>query len=282
MIRSIKKSFLENACQNCGIGKSGNKSALWNALSTTEGACLDQRSVISVDLGLRNIAVCKIAVSDTALPRITNWHLTSLQGADLSNAFTQPNFSRLAYEFANTELLSQKPHVILLEQQRIRSNGGKSVPEIIARLNALEAMLHAIIQTKAPIMSYSVNPARVMAYWIRNNSRGIVQGSGRYKLTKETKTLLVRKWIESPENAPFTIDAQLAHAALSSTRKYDDLCDSLLQGITFIKWHSNLRLLQKALHQAIETDSDIPLIAAVDEMDQWFRAYIHHPEVDLR
>lgn len=279
MIRSIKKTFLENACQNCGIGKSGPKHALWQALTTTEAASLNGKSVLSVDLGLKNIAICKFAVSDATLPRITNWHLTSLQGADQKNAFIQPIFSQLAHEFANIELLAQNPDVILLEQQRLRSNGGKSVPEIIARLNALEAMLHAIIQTKTQSMSFSVNPARVMAYWVRNNSRGLLKGSGRYKLTKETKTSLVQKWIEIPESAPFTIDADLANAALSSTRKYDDLCDSLLQGVTFIKWQSNLKLLQKALHQAIESDSGSPLIAAVDEMDQWFQTFLYHPEV---
>lgn len=259
----LKNEALKKLCLNCGLAQTGNKSSL---VSSIQGA-LDSRrrdaEILSIDMGVRNLAFCHMTHDNLGKVTIKRWALVELDKQGLPNAFEQPKFAQLALDLVS-ELRPQGIDTVLIEKQRLRSNGLNNVPEWIAKVNLLEAMLHAILQSQKRMGLYdcsvrSIEPARVMNYWIRpENMTAAKTANIRYRLTKQAKMDLVSSWMSN--DRPFTIEPEASHSWDGQKGKRDDLSDSLLQSLAWVRWSLNLELLANA-------EDEGAILKALDTME---------------
>ncbi|KAF2625307.1 ribonuclease H-like protein [Macroventuria anomochaeta] len=178
--------------------------------------------VMSIDMGIRNLAFCDAEVSYPAAElkseqdlnatmNVLRWkkldlvegqryhdsHQQSLEdiqenigaaGDDISQ-FTPSVLSKTAYRLITEEVLSVNPDIILIEKQRWRSGGGSAVQQWTVRVNTLEAMLWAILETlkmtrqsryqtgkfvaKQDFHVRAVDPKRVGQYWLGQHARAL-------------------------------------------------------------------------------------------------------------
>lgn len=163
--------------------------------------------ILSVDMGIRNLAYCvidaqlsqpqlkasRVGASKTnptrSPPNVVEWQRLDVladptdpsPGGDkkavrqqiANEAFTPSALSRTAYKITQT-LLSHRPDVILIERQRFRSGGASAIQEWTVRVNMLESMLWACLETLKHSASpsgssvpavYEVSPKRVGSFW---------------------------------------------------------------------------------------------------------------------
>lgn len=191
-------------------------------------------------------------------------------------AFDPATYSQHAYNLVTALLRDLKPTHILIERQRFRSMGGSAVQEWTLRVNMFEAMIYAVLKTFSERgfwkgVVHPIAPSKVSNFWITNKHGALKEGPGsKSAKTKTAKIELVADWLE--EGAPFKLDGaagQLAAAYLKKTRragksptkqkklsaskeqgvvqdsmgKLDDLADCLLQGMAWVKWEKNRRLI---------------------------------------
>lgn len=255
-----------------GMTPSGRKAELQHALTRgLEAASLKKintssttgRRVVSVDMGIRNLAYCVVDVqsrsrtSHTPRPvKVTHWLRRDLLNpaasivapftdnearhedeeaaqkkskppAD-SEAFTPPQLSKTAYNVV-TGLLSHKPDEILIERQRFRSGSASAILEWTIRVNMLESMLWASLETLRASSSsdtffpevLAIPPRRVAEFWLSDQTLPLSppvdifdQGQkladvtapssktrkARAKIEKKDKVALVKKWATEPVN----------------------------------------------------------------------------------
>lgn len=213
--------------------------------------------IMSIDMGIRNLAFCDAEVTYPALGtqesdldaamKVLRWRKIDLvsgkddQGArssedgqaalepaeDDENQYSPSVLSRTAYRLITEEVLSASPDVILIEKQRWRSGGGSAVQQWTVRVNTLEAMLWAILETlksvpedpkrgsaKRDYRVYAVDPKRVGQYWLSRHARALQeknegisspsspespsaspQRASRSKAEKSAKIALLRAWL---------------------------------------------------------------------------------------
>lgn len=203
--------------------------------------------------------------------------------------YSPPRLAELAAKLVNTRLLPLKPDIILLEQQRFRSMGGAGVFEWTLRVNTLESMLYAIFNILQQLGKWTPE-GRVEAVVARNvlefmavyHSGGVEDASkiwnktspddnkkikknivGRMlrdgggvvieegnELTRLTRELYMQKW-----NAQMTgkRTRKTADGPSDGFKKLDDLADSLLQGLAYIKWQENK---DKLVNEGMESLKD--------------------------
>ena len=196
--------------------------------------------------------------------------------SNAKEAFDPATFSQHAYDLVNTLLDDLKPTHILIERQRFRSMGGSAVQEWTLRVNMFEAMIYAVLKTLSERgywrgVVHPIAPSKVSNFWITNKQSDLKEGPGsKSARTKTAKVELIADWLE--EGAQFELEgaaAQLGDAYLRKTRrgsssslkqrkllaskaqgvamdpvgKLDDLADCLLQGMAWIKWEKNRRLI---------------------------------------
>lgn len=105
--------------------------------------------------------------------------------------FAPSVLSKTAYKLITEEVLSVNPDIILIEKQRWRSGGGSAVQQWTVRVNTLEAMLWAVLETikrkqescsdggKALVPANfevcAVDPKRVGQYWLGQHARSLSQ-----------------------------------------------------------------------------------------------------------
>ncbi|PSR97298.1 mitochondrial resolvase Ydc2 [Coniella lustricola] len=197
--------------------------------------------------------------------------------------FSPGRLAELAVDLITTRLLPLKPDIILLEQQRFRSQGGDGVFEWTLRVNTLESMLYAIFTTLQRLGHWSPNgrlesvvSRNVLEFMAVYHSGGVEDASKIWSKTsrddnkkikknivgrmlrdgggvsidqknqqvKDTSEHYLNKWqaqAEGKRAAPGTAEA---------FKKLDDLADSLLQGLAYIKWQENKA---KLLDQGMES-----------------------------
>ncbi|KAL0081392.1 ribonuclease H-like domain-containing protein [Phycomyces blakesleeanus] len=92
-------------------------------------------SVISFDLGYRNMAFCHLDSTNT----IRNWIRVDLALPSFHPSITAP----LIRQFVHSQIapLMNQAGAVVVEQQRYRSGGAHSVLESTIRVNAIEAMM---------------------------------------------------------------------------------------------------------------------------------------------
>ncbi|EPE07721.1 cruciform cutting endonuclease mitochondrial [Ophiostoma piceae UAMH 11346] len=192
----------------CGRNASGTKSSLRSDLeeavlseaaaklttkqSTTPSPELPRR-VLSIDMGVRNLAYCLLEADPRGGPaKLIAWERLSLidedearqaDAATKKSLFTPPRLATIAARLVRDRLLALEPTHVVIERQRSRSGGGMAVLEWTMRVNSLEAMLHGIFayhqvsQARQKIQSVeAVSPKRVSVFLLRG---GIGDGTSR-------------------------------------------------------------------------------------------------------
>ncbi|KXJ97421.1 mitochondrial resolvase Ydc2 [Microdochium bolleyi] len=179
----------------CGLASTGNKADLVERLDKARISWQPSASkprVLSIDMGLRNFAFALMSparptlaadpekLTATADPKqrdprpieLHAWQRRELVPAHAVPAeFTPEKMAAVALDLLKNHLLPLRPTHIILERQRARTLGGRSVLEWTLRVNMLEAMLHAVLlamresgQWQGTIMS--IPPSRTTDFWL--------------------------------------------------------------------------------------------------------------------
>jgi cruciform cutting endonuclease 1 len=221
-----------------GASTTGTKPILESRLSTTLQTPklpepTDRRSstrVLSLDLGLRNLAFCLTDIrltpttgsSHRAGIDVLDWQRLVLAGPDATirpspiaaaqteagaaeaapldakEDFSPARIAGLAATLVRETLLPARPDVVLLERQRWRSGGGAAVLEWTLRVNMLEQAIWACLECARRdegagrgFEVHPVVPARVAQFWCPEVDR---EGKGGAKLIKKLKIELLEGW----------------------------------------------------------------------------------------
>ncbi|RYN23440.1 hypothetical protein AA0112_g9433 [Alternaria arborescens] len=169
---------------------------------------------MSIDMGIKNLAFCEAEVSypftnslDAAM-EILRWEKINLTEAthddihersevttteqdtasadEESDPYSVDALSKTAYGLFRNTILTGSPDIILIEKQRWRSGGSSAVQQWTLRVNTLEGMLWAVLQTMnaerlnggAEALGtgnvyevFSADPKRVGQYWLTRATR---------------------------------------------------------------------------------------------------------------
>ncbi|KAK0336976.1 hypothetical protein LTR91_010989 [Friedmanniomyces endolithicus] len=184
LLASLKLSQLKHAAFLTGLPSAGTKADVTAVLESnisTRTPVQTSTRIVSVDMGIRNLAYCVLDVPTPSLShasstkpsplKVLEWkridllhpsaiepqkpptssdtqvkHSTKKPAPIPASAFTPSNLSHTALSLSRT-LLSHAPTTILIERQRFRSGGGPAIQEWTVRVNMLEAMLWACLTT---------------------------------------------------------------------------------------------------------------------------------------
>lgn len=291
-LQGCKSAQLKAVATLAGISSSGTKPVLISRLlqdlrrsllvlptrdaSVAELPQTPHHSIVSIDMGIRNLAYCRLSLPARAapatLPTLTEWTRIAISRppdpstSQVREAFDPATFAQHAHALISTIMASQPPAHILIERQRFRSNGAAMVLEWTLRVNMFEAMLYAVLTTLTARGLWSgtvhaVMPDKVSAFWV-----GRTSGKGAAKQTKEKKVGLVEKWLEEGEKMALEGRAKEVGRAFSEKRKgpkkvvvlaegedmdgkvvdigkLDDLADCVLQGMAWLEWEKNRKSL---------------------------------------
>ncbi|EME83742.1 uncharacterized protein MYCFIDRAFT_84059 [Pseudocercospora fijiensis CIRAD86] len=306
-----------------GVASTGTKADLEAALhhsprlQVSEKRGFNARKIVSVDMGIRNLAYCVIqrpaGEAGKALA-VKTWkrmdllnasaraHAASLkeEASGISTAqvgqkdasmldktaFLPSSMSRTAYSITR-ELLGHEPDDILIERQRFRSGSAATILEWTIRVNMLESMIWACLETLRSISGtvlfpdiHSISPKRVAAFWIAGKDVPLhppldmfqnagtaellkLAATGREKIEKGDKVEIVRSWIRGESDVHLTFEndaAKIAEAFTVPKRnskaaqllaggKLDDLADCLLQAVAHLRWREN----RTRIHEMLES-----------------------------
>lgn len=183
-LNALKSKPLHHIAFLTGVPSTGTKSHITDQLhgSIHKPRLPSGKSrILSVDMGIRNLAYCVIDVPTSLHKTGTSLHVHSWKRLDLlekmrpnmatsqvegpdqstdngrgdskavanaivKNSFTPSVMSRVALQVAQ-DFLRYKPDIILIERQRFRSGGGSAIQEWTVRVNTLESMLWACFET---------------------------------------------------------------------------------------------------------------------------------------
>jgi cruciform cutting endonuclease 1 len=305
---SLKLDQLKFLATQCGISTSGTKGALTDRLIKEVVPTLHHaprkagpQRILSIDMGIRNLAYCVIDVprqggtlSAKENPSVLDWRRLSVLSTpeqmreDLpiaKEAFDPQTLSTAAYRLLKKTLLPHNPAHILIERQRFRSGGSSHVLEWTVRVNMLESMLYAVLETLKSEGLWKGNvvpilPGKVGPFWMER-----VEGVEYAKKSRKTKTAkllskgfkidlvrnwlqcgqefslgngdvestaeaYLRKWSKGPGKGKRTTASDTAIKPAEEMGKLDDLADCLLQGMAWLEWESNKR---KLLEEGIDS-----------------------------
>ena len=337
-LSSCTNAQLGTLAKAVGVNSSGTKPILTSQLldhlprdnfrlKSAQNTLQEPCRILSIDMGIRNLAYCCITLPHTGRRTVTafgrpvvhEWtriaigeesnkskrvtdlapekatgKVKQIGKVTLSNpkeAFDPATYSQHAYDLVTTLLNHLKPTQILIERQRFRSMGGSAVQEWTLRVNMFEAMIYAVLKTfsKSGFWEGDVHPivpSKVSNFWIMGKQAALTEGPGsKSAKTKTAKIDLVTQWLE--DGGRFQLEgaaAQLGEAYLrkktrkggrasvkqkmspgskalpvaqDSVEKLDDLADCLLQGMAWIKWEENRRLIMAKGAEALAEFEEI-------------------------
>lgn len=140
----------------------------------------DGPRIISIDMGIRNLAycvldvpsvqcsdggngrpgsLCSISPRAVSLASLVHWerislspssssaHSTHVNHPNVAPSFTPESLSRTAYKLLSNSILPFQPTHILIERQRQRSKSSPAVSEWVFRVNLFEGMIWAVLET---------------------------------------------------------------------------------------------------------------------------------------
>ncbi|TGJ84250.1 hypothetical protein E0Z10_g4538 [Xylaria hypoxylon] len=270
--KSKKHSSTDQSLSCLGTRPPAIKLHAWQRLSLIDGATNGDEDTLGVDTSTAVFAPAALAKT--------------------ANAFLQEIVLQL----------NPLPTHILIERQRWRSGGGSAIQEWTVRVNTLEAMLHASLQTLRDVRVWkgdvmSIRPERVGPLFLdagkldtgdtaQNEAieEDEVDASGRKSRRKKTsgrktsaeakklKIDLLGRWLDQGDLIVGPSNVETGHMidayrdALKGTKrskskrvagerdtekkhvtldkKLDDLTDSLLQGMAWLRWQENIALLR--------------------------------------
>lgn len=178
----LKAKQLQHVAFLTGMPSTGTKAHIIEQLhGSLQHAQMPHKKtrILSVDMGIRNLAYCVIDVpshrrASNGKMHVQAWKRLDLLGkmrpavavplpesasgddaegkpdivaqAILKSSFTPSVMSKVAFQVAQ-DFLAHKPDIILIERQRFRSGGGSAIQEWTIRVNTLESMLWACFET---------------------------------------------------------------------------------------------------------------------------------------
>lgn len=323
---SLKLASLKALAQKCGLQTTGTKSILLSRLhheitSPSLLAAKKSTRILSIDMGIRNLAYCILDAPSTNIvtlkkvhgvvkyktPTLQAWHRLAVSSKPEANpeadeektavakeAFDPATLSSIAYALLKTRLLLTNPDVILIERQRFRSMGSKHILEWTIRVNMFESILYATLHTLKAEGVWSgtvvpVAPGKVGPFWVGSEAEFLGEGElekakGARKKVRTSKSAkiknkgakidLVRSWCGGEEGSVVgwgsaqvedMVKRYMAkwdakpgrtkgkkevveheHVDVGEVEKMgklDDLADCLLQGMAWVEWEKNKRLL---------------------------------------
>lgn len=197
-----KRVIVDGICQTLFSAPSGDFRA-FNRLSLPSGHPRRQLSIVSIDMGIQNLAYANLlvgqasdrisqnvpSVGTTNLPMLKAWerlnvfpgdgHDNSMRKSANLGGYVPSRYADAAYYFISDILMKYDPTHILIEQQRFRSGGGSAVAEWTLRVGVFEGMLHAVLQTLQKERKdetkleaiVSISPARTARFWLERSQR---------------------------------------------------------------------------------------------------------------
>ncbi|KAI8882724.1 ribonuclease H-like protein [Backusella circina FSU 941] len=237
-----KRTRLQAISSQFGVIQAGTKAELIQRL--TDQVChftpVSQfSSVLSFDLGYRNLAYCHLDKHG----KILDWRLVDLELSSFHPSAVAP----IVRELVRTSLLPQLKHTqaIAVEQQRARSGGGVSVLEGTLRVNCVEAVLWTALYEAADHLQESLimRPVRRQAVdkvfekelddIISTNPSTFAKIKNATYKKKQATSIMVHNWLESGT----VVQCQAQYKAMfDQEKKKDDLSDCLTQALAWYKW----------------------------------------------
>ncbi|KAH8821199.1 mitochondrial putative cruciform cutting endonuclease 1 [Xylogone sp. PMI_703] len=238
---TLKLAQLKTLAFQCGISNSGTKPILRQRLveEITASRSLNHGSerfrILSIDMGIRNLAYCILDVpfgrpSSSRNSKLSSrssiqaWQRLSVSTTPTMNvdssiappkeSFSPASLSEAAYTLLRTKLLLANPTHVLIERQRHRSSSSPHILEWTIRVNMFESILYAILHTLKAEGIWSgqvlpIAPGKVGPFWVGEDEKAISDGImpevvGKMRKAKTAKAInkglkidLVRKWLET-------------------------------------------------------------------------------------
>ena len=261
-VERLKLAELHRLAASLGSPSSGNKNvrissirkSLQQAAQRSQNAAPENLSIISIDMGIRNLAYCHITTpvpkhllaSHPLNVRLETWQRVSIGKAPLPSStpstmskkkivtlqpstittekesFEPIDYADYAYTFLRHVIDQHKPTHVLIERQRFRSGGQAAVQEWTIRVGVFEGMLYAVLRTLAEQKSHEckvvpILPVQVNRYWLAQPSEASVRKPEdriQAKAMKQHKIKLVGKLLE--ENATLSTQMSLSTPALQT------------------------------------------------------------------
>lgn len=191
--------------------------------------------ILSLDLGLKNLAACEIAPIPTedSKYKILNWNKFDL---GLPEIYNPQKYSETVKKFVENELKIPDGQVIFIERQRHRSGSNSAVLETIIRLAILEGQLYCHLGNN--FRTISVNPGSVAKYF-------------ELPTGKEKKSAAVSVVKNLLKSGRILFDDSWMEGFFLGQKKQDDLADSLLQAIASIEFRKNCRNFMESDHEKL-------------------------------
>lgn len=187
----------------------------------------------------------------------------------LMEDFSPARLSALAVDLILNRLLPLRPDIVTLEQQRFRQMGGSGVYEWTLRVNSLESMLFAVLTLLRetgqwhrggriePVVARNVLEFMAVRDRAAGFDVGDIWGRGTATDNKKVKKDIIGRALGSSEGLIVEGPAEAVASEYldewqgkksfqrkaDRMKKLDDLADCLLQGLAFIHWQNNKRML---------------------------------------
>ena len=273
-LSTLKLVTLQRLSCLLGLNVSGTKTTLVNAIGSLDPTPAPPTRILSIDMGIRNLAYCVIDLHTLPLPTLTTWTRTALPLSvkNLGPSVSLPAFAEATHTLATGLLRDHAPSHVLIELQRWRSGGGRGVLEWTIRVNTVEAMLHALLLGLRLAGKWdghveSVDPGKVARLWVGKASSAAV---------KPLKSGVVRDWLRTgqvvkvgeggPEMAAELLLLEGVRRAVKASgekvtaeeKKVDDLADCVLQAAAWIRWQEGRKRLREG-RMPLELDGVLPV-----------------------
>ncbi|KAI9771333.1 MAG: hypothetical protein M1840_002303 [Geoglossum simile] len=261
MLQALRLAQLKSIATKCGISSSGTKSILASrilselaatnaptrhgaagAASATAAAAASNTAakrapwktsgygsnaarILSIDMGIRNLAYCVFDIprghaSSRAIPSLIAWKriavspnpsVSSLEST--KENFEPHTYASLAYLLLMHIIRSYGPALVLIERQRYRSAGSPTVQEWTVRVNMFEGMLYAVLQALQAEGLWSglvrgVMPGKVGGFWVGGVEKGTAK-TARWR-NKAAKIDLLGGWLEAGGDGVLTVATEEA------------------------------------------------------------------------
>lgn len=250
-----KSKQLQRIAKECGIVSSGSKQEVKDrilnhvcrALATASEGSVVPASVVSIDLGFKNLGMVHLRSDRTVL----SWdrHDLCLEKEGFHPSVSAPK----VLQFVRSKIETLGPvDAFIIEKQRYRQNGGSAVLESTIYVNSVESMLWTALHTlKSPASPWMepVSGQAIASTWrpVYEDLLGLppaketrtVTAAAAYYRKKQACVRLVQHWIHHNQVIKFA-HPDIRSSFLNET-KQDDMSDCLLQAIAWLQWREKIQ-----------------------------------------
>ncbi|KAI8647629.1 ribonuclease H-like domain-containing protein [Parasitella parasitica] len=230
-LRTRKVADLKDIATNCGVLTGGTKAVLVDRLTAHLASPTQSSSILSFDLGYRNLAYCHLSANKTVL----DWARVDLDLPSFHPSVVAP----IVRKFIKDKVLQNLEVVdrVLVEQQRARTGGSSNVFEHTLRVNCVEAVLwcglfEGIEMTKRNTVKMNPTLRHCIDRVWRDDLQAVMAEApqkftkikvGQYQ-KKQAGAMLVQKWLDTDTVVTCPDHFKEMYAL---EKKKDDLSDCL-------------------------------------------------------